>query len=652
MTNFQHNRWRPRKTVRTQSDTRSTPLQKRFGTKTQTSSNQNREERKGSIQGNMRQNPRQSHKFAPQHQQRRTMARHPQTKMSSKKRKSSLNIAALKEGTVRIIPLGGVEEVGRNMTVIEYGNDIIIIDCGIQFSEVETPGIDFILPNTKYLEDRKNKIRALIITHGHLDHIGGIPYINPMIGNPPIYTRNLTMLMIKKRQEEFPHLEPLDLHVVEKDDTIKVGNLTVKFFAVTHTIPDAMGVIIETPYGKIVHTGDLKLDHIDGKPLKNEVDEFKKFEKKDVLLLMADSTNVERPGFSIPERNVFKNIDKIIKNTNKRLIIGTFASQIERLAKIIEIAEKYNKKIVIDGRSMKTNIEIARLAKVLKHKKETVIPIESMSDYPPEKIVALVTGAQGDEYAALMRMANKSHKYFKINKNDVIVLSSSIIPGNERGVQKLKDNLSRQGASIVHYQVSEVHSSGHANRDETKWIHEKINPKFFIPIHGYHYMLRVHREVAKEAGTLEKNIIIPDNGMIIEIQDSGKKIVTLKDTAPRGLVLVDGFSVGDIQEVVIRDRQMLSQDGMFVIVVTIDVNTGKIKKSPDLISRGFVYLRESQELLRGARDLIKKKTEENIAGMHPINFDYLKSILTDEVSHYLFKKTNKRPIVIPVILGV
>ncbi|MDP3725569.1 MAG: ribonuclease J [bacterium] len=569
-----------------------------------------------------------------------------------RKSAEEMYIPPVKEGDIRIIPLGGVEEVGRNMTVIETVDDILIIDCGIQFKEEETPGIDYILPNTKYLEKRKDKIRALIITHGHLDHIGAIPYLVPRLGNPPIYTRNLTMLMIQKRQEEFSHLHPLDLKIIEKEDTITVGKFSVNFFSVTHTIPDSMGVIIKTPYGSIVHTGDLKLDHVNGIPTKNEEEQFAGFKNENTLLLMADSTTVERPGFSIPESMVLNNLEEIIKNSTGRLLIGTFASQIERIVHVIKSAEKYKKKIVVDGRSMKTNVEIARLAGIFTPQKDTIIPIEEMRDYPPEKIVALVTGAQGDEYAVLMRVANKSHRHLLLNGTDTVVLSSSIVPGNERGVQKLKDNLSRQGARIIHYQVSDVHSSGHANRDETLWIHKKIKPKFFIPIHGYHYMLRVHTDVAKRAGTPEENIIIPDNSMIIEIQDMGKKIVSLKETAPSGLVMVDGFTVGDIQDVVIRDRQMLAQDGIFMVVVTIDVNSGKLRKSPDLISRGFVYIRESQEMFKDVREVVKKTVEKTIVGMHPINFDYLKGVVTDNVSHYLFQKTNKRPIVIPVVLGV
>ena len=571
--------------------------------------------------------------------------------MRPPREKSTLSIPLPGKTTVRVIPLGGVEEVGKNMLAIEYGNDIIVIDCGFQFRGEETPGIDYILPNTRYLEERKDRVRAVVITHGHLDHIGGIPYILSKIGNPPVYTRNLTSLMIKKRQDEFPHVPAIDLKIVEKSSRIKIGELFVRFFSVSHTIPDSMGIIIETPHGLIVHTGDLKLSHKDGVPDDHEVKEFAQFAKEKVLLFMADSTNVERAGFSIPEKTVFANLDEIIMNAKGRLIVGTFASQIDRIAKIIELAERHKKKVVIDGYSMKTNVEIARTAGVLVTQKDTVIPIHAMGDYPPEKIVALVTGAQGDEYAVLMRVATKAHKYIKINNKDTVVLSSSIIPGNELPVQKLKDNLSRQGAKIVHYQVSDVHSSGHANRGELKWFHEKIKPRFFIPIHGYHYMLRVHAELARELGMKDSNIIIPDNGMIIDITD-GAVAEVRKESAGRGLVLVDGFSVGDIQEVVIRDRQMLAQDGMFVLVVTLDVNTGKLRKSPDLISRGFVYLRESQGLLGAVRELIRTTIETNTAGMYPINFDYLKSILTDKVTQRLFQETNKRPIVIPVILGV
>lgn len=563
-------------------------------------------------------------------------------------------VPTLAPESIRIIPLGGVEEIGKNMTMVEYGNDIIVVDIGFQFKDENTPGIDYILPNTKYLEERKDHIKAVVITHGHLDHIGGIPYVMPRIGNPPLYTRMLTSVMIKKRQEEFPHLPPLDIKIVEKEETITLGKLKIKFFAVTHTIPDAMGVIIETPYGSIVHTGDLKLDHVNGIPTDEENEEFDRaFKDEKVLLLMADSTNVENPGFSIPEKTVHKNIEEIIKNAKGRLIIATFASLLERMLKIIEFAEKYGKKVVVEGRSMKTNIEICRNLGLLKPKKDTIITVEEINDFPSERVIVLATGAQGDEFAAMMRISNKTHKYIKITKRDTILLSSSIVPGNERAVQKLKDNLSRQGANIIHYRIADVHSSGHANRDETAWIHSKIRPKFFVPCHGYHYMLRVHGDIAKETnGLKDDQIIIPDNGSIIEIQNKGEKIVKLKEKAPSGIVMVDGFSVGDIQDVVIRDRQMLAQDGIFIVFAIINAQTGKLKKSPDIISRGFVYLRESQELLHHARIIIKNTVEETTRGMNPINIDYVKSNITDNVSRFLMQKTAKRPIVIPVILTI
>lgn len=556
---------------------------------------------------------------------------------------------------IRIIPLGGVEEIGKNITILEYKNDIIVMDIGFQFKSEDTPGIDYILPNTKYLEDRKDRVKAVIITHGHLDHIGGIPYVMDRIGNPPIYTRELTSLMIKKRQEEFPHVSPIDIKVIEKDSTIKIGELSVSFFGVNHTIPDSIGIIIRTPYGVVINPGDLRIDNINGIPTEAEEKYYtEKFAKENVLLLMADSTSAENPGFNVSETEVCKNIDEIIKNAKGRLIIGTFASQIERIISMIESAERYGKKVVVEGRSMKNNIDIVRMAGRLKASPNTIITVEEMDKIPPSKALILATGAQGDEFAALMRMGNKSHKYIKITKNDTVLLSSSVVPGNERAVQKLKDNLARQGAKIMTYRTSEtfVHASGHGKRGELEWIHKKMHPKFFVPIHGSHYMLREHEQIALSLGMPQQNIIVPDNGMIIEIQDKGEKIVALREKAPSSLVMVDGFSIGDVQEVVIRDRQMLAQDGMFVIIANIDIGSGVLKKSPDIISRGFVYLRESQELLKQTRHIIKKTIEENIVGMNPVNFDYLKEVVTDNVSRYLFQQTAKRPMVIPVIIGV
>tara|TARA_Y100000294_G_scaffold175603_1_gene196090 strand:+ start:334 stop:2226 length:1893 start_codon:yes stop_codon:yes gene_type:complete len=556
---------------------------------------------------------------------------------------------------VRIVPLGGVEEVGKNMTVVEYKNDIIVFDVGFQFvTEEDTPGIDYILPNTKYLEERKEKIRGIVITHGHLDHIGGIPYIMERIGNPSIYTRSLTSMMIKKRQSEFPELPKLDIRVVEPGDKINLGNLPIEFHPITHSIPDAMSASVETPYGNIVITGDLKLDHIDGEPTDAEKKVWENIGKQNNLLFISDSTNVENPGFSITESRIHKNIEGIIKDVPSRLIIGTFASQFERIIKIVQIAEKYGKKIITEGRSIKTNIEIAQLAGILKPKKGTIIPAQDIGKYPVNKIVVLATGAQGEEFAALMRIANKKHKYIALNKRDTIVLSSSIVPGNEMGVQKLKDNLYRHGVKIIHYKVSDVHSTGHGNAEELIWVNKTVGAKFFIPAYGFYSMLRVHAQIVMDAGVMkEENIVVPKgNGAVIEIGNKGKTIKTLKEKAPSGVVMVDGLAIGDIQEVVIRDRKMLAQDGMFVIIATINLKTGKLRKSPDIISRGFIYLRESQDLLQETRVLIKKTVEDATSGTRPINFDYVKAQLTDSVSMFLFQKTNKKPLVIPVLLSI
>lgn len=557
------------------------------------------------------------------------------------------------EDTVRIIPLGGVEEVGRNMTAIEFGGDIFVVDCGFQFREEETPGVDYILPNTGYLEERRDKIRGLIITHGHLDHIGGIPYIIDRIGNPIIYTRRLTGMMIKKRQEEFAGGSAVQIREVEKDEHIKLGGTTIHFFAVTHTVPDSMGIIIETPWGDVVITGDIKLDHVNGEPTEDEHREFEMFKDRNVLCLLMDSTNVDKPGFSISERVVYRTLEDIITNTTKgRIIIGTFASQLARLMHIVQIAEKIGKKIVIDGRSMRTNIEIVRELGLLKHKDDTIVSIEDIDRYPPEKIIVLATGAQGDEFASLMRIGNKSHKYIRIVPTDTVVLSSSVIPGNERAVQRLKDNLSRQGARIITYQTSDVHASGHGNREEALWVHKRIRPKFFIPQHGYHYMLRVHADLAEELGMQPQNIAIPENGSIIEIQGGGQKIVKLPVKAPSELRVVEGHTVSELSDVLMRDRKALGQEGFCVVVATVDRRTGRLHKSPDIISRGFVYLRDNKDLMDQTRLIIRKSVETSLKNPRTADLDRARDDLAESVSRFLLQRTMKRPIVIPVIVSI
>jgi ribonuclease J len=553
---------------------------------------------------------------------------------------------------LRIIPLGGVEEIGQNMTAIEYGNDIIVIDCGFQFREDDTPGIDYILPNTRYLEERKDKIRAMFITHGHLDHIGAIPYIMPLIGNPPIYTRQFGAIMISKRQEEFAHLPPLDMKIIEGDETVTISEtMKVVSFPISHTIPDSIGLIVKTPVGNIVFIEDVRVDNIKGVPTPEEEEQYKRFKDMEVLLLTMDSTSIEKPGFSLSEQVVIENIDKIISAVTGRLIISTFASQVERIIAILDVCRRLGKKVVVEGRSMKTNLEIIKHLKLTDTEK-LVIPLEELNNFPPDKIVMIVTGAQGEEFSALMRIANKTHKFLQLRPTDTILLSSSIIPTNYNSIVKLKDNLYRSGAKIITYLDSDIHASGHGNRDELKWIHDHIPYRFFVPLHGNHYMLRQHAEMAYSRGVPKDNVIVPDNGTIIEISKDGKEMKKLDVKAPNYPIMVDGFSIGGIQEMVMRDRKMLAQDGIFVVIVSINAKTGKLKKSPDIIARGFVYLRESQELLSHARMVIKKTVEDTTQGMNPINFDLVKSTLADDIGRFLFQKTAKKPIVIPVILGV
>ncbi|MES2994727.1 MAG: ribonuclease J [Patescibacteria group bacterium] len=556
------------------------------------------------------------------------------------------------EGVVRIVPLGGVEEVGRNMFTVETNGDIFIFDVGFQFTSEDTsPGVDYILPNTSYLEKNIDRVRGVFITHGHLDHIGGIPFLMNRFGNPPIYTQNLTAVMIAKRQEEYPDMPKPNLVVVEVGQTMTIGSTKVQFFPVTHSIPDSMGIAIETPHGNVVVTGDLKLDHENGIPTEKEVKTWGHLASQKNLFFIADSTNAERDGFSVPERKVHETLENIIKTVQGRLIIGTFASQFERMIRIIEISESLGKKIVTEGRSIKTNLEIAQKTGLLNIKKETLISAQEIGDYPPDKVVILATGAQGEEFAALMRIATKQHKNITLTNKDTIVLSSSVIPGNEISVQRLKDNLYRNGVTLIHYRSSDVHSTGHGNTGELIWINQQVNAKFFMPAYGYYSMTASHAKAIEQAGRPRESIIVADNGTVIDIED-GERLNVHKQKVPSSPLVVDGFSIGDMQEVVIRDRQMLAKDGMFVIIATVNLKTGKLRKSPDIISRGFVYLRESQDMLNQARLLIKKTVEDSTQGMNPVDLDYVKNALSDTMAGYLFARTNKAPMVIPVLIGV
>lgn len=552
---------------------------------------------------------------------------------------------------IKIIPLGGLGEVGKNMSLIEYGDEIIIIDIGLRFPEEDMPGIDFIIPNVSYLEDKKDKIVGLIFTHGHYDHIGALPYLREKIGDPDIYTGALTRGMLIKRQNDFSHQPELRIHTVSDGDEIKIGdNFKVKFFHLNHSIPDNFGMAITTPAGTIVHTSDFKFDPtpLYDKPANYE--QVKHIGDKNVLVLMSESTGAELEGHSLSEKDIQENLDQIFREAKGMIVAGTFASMINRIQQLIIISEKYGRKVVVDGYSMKMNTEISKELGYIKMEKGTQIKLEQVEHHSRNKITAIVTGAQGEGNAALMRIVNGEHRSIKLQKNDTVMFSSSVIPGNERNVQILRDQLYRQGIKVFHYQMMDIHTGGHAKREDLREMIQLIRPKFFMPVHGQYSMMINHIELAKQEGIPEENSIIADNGSIIHV--TPEKWWMDKETAPSTYVFVDGLGVGDVGNVVLRDRQVLAQDGMFVIVTTVDSRTGRVKTSPDIISRGFVYLRENTDLLNEVRKRVRTIVERKTIGRGPINWIYLKDEIKEKIGSFLFQKTERRPMVLPVVIEV
>ncbi len=561
------------------------------------------------------------------------------------------------KGFIKIIPLGGVEEVGRNMTIFEYVNpsspnhgDILIVDMGLQFPEENMPGIDYIIPNTTYLEDKKDKIVGVIITHGHYDHIGAIPYINHKIGNPTIYAAPLTKAIILKRQDEFHNLPKLNLVEITSEKKLKLGIFDVEFYHVNHNIFDTLGICIHTPIGTIVHTADFKFDNSPVGDRPADYARMAQISSQGVLLLMSDSTNAEQPGHSISEKTIEENLEEIFEHSEGRIIAATFASLLSRVQQIIHLAEKFGRYVALDGYSMKTNVAIAQELGYLKVKKGTLIDVNGFNKYPPEKLVLIATGAQGEENASLMRIANKEHRYVMLQPKDTVIFSSSIVPGNERMVQGLKDVIYRQGANVYHYQMMDIHAGGHAKAEDLKMMINLMRPKFFMPIQGNYYMLKLHSNLAEAVNIVKENIVIPSNGDVVKLSE--EKIEISDERTPANYIMVDGLGVGDVKEVVLRDRQMLAQDGIFVIITAIDSRLGQVRGSPDIISRGFVYLKESQELLKNTRQLVKKTVEESSAQMHPINITYIKDQIKERVGKFLFHQTKRRPMVLPVVIEV
>lgn len=557
-----------------------------------------------------------------------------------------------KPNKIRVIPLGGLEEVGRNMMLVEYGRDIVIIDMGIQFPEDDMPGIDYIIPNIEYLKGKEDRIQAVIITHGHYDHIAAIPYLIERLKYPPIWATPLSRGIILKRQEDFSHLKALEIHEIRERETVRLGGINVEFFHVNHNIFDTVGVALKTPIGTIVHTADFKFDN---NPVGDEPADYGKMSRigeEGVLLLMSDSTGADKPGHSISEKTIQDNLEEIFRKHegDGRIIIATFASLMTRIQQVITLSQKYGRKLVVDGYSMKTNLEIAHRLGYIKIEKGALISVNDIHKYPSSKVAILCTGAQGEGGAVLMRVVNKEHKFISIRKDDVFVFSSSVVPGNERTVQDVKDRIYRQGGKVYHYGMMDIHASGHAHQEDLKMMMNFMKPRFFMPIHGNYFMLREHARIAQEVGIPPQHIVTPLNGQIIELTKTSLRLT--RDRVPTSYVMVDGLGVGDVGNVVLRDRQMMAKDGMFVVIVIVDSKTGKIKGSPDIISRGFIYLRESKALLAEARKKVRQIVDETSSPQHAINWVYVKDNLRDRIGQYLFSKTKRRPMVIPVVIEI
>lgn len=553
-----------------------------------------------------------------------------------------------KRTPVRIIPLGGLNEIGKNMTVFECCNDMFILDCGLAFPDMDMPGVDIVIPDFTYVEGNKDKIRGIVITHGHEDHIGGLAYLLKKI-NVPIYGTRMTLGLIEGKLEEHGLLKQAKLIEVEPRTTVRMGCMAVEFIKVNHSIPGAVGMAIHTPAGIIVHTGDFKVDF---SPIDDEIIDLARFGElgsRGVLALMADSTNAERTGFTCSERTVGGSFEKLFKRAEgKRIIIATFSSNVHRVQQIIDQAKNYNRKVAVFGRSMVHVIEKATELGYLKVPKGIMIDIDEMNRYPDDQIVLVTTGSQGEPLSALTRMAMNSHKKVTITPNDFIIISAKPIPGNEKYVTRVVNELMKSGAEVIYESMYEVHVSGHACQEELKLIQALTKPKFFIPVHGEYKHLVKHAEIAKSMGMPSDHIIISKIGDVIETDGNSMRIVS---QVPAGRVMVDGLGVGDVGSIVLRDRKHLSQDGLIIVVIGIERAANAVVAGPDIISRGFVYVRESEELMDEARSVMTTVLD-NCNARDLKEWGTLKTKLRDVLSDFIYAKTKRNPMILPIIMEV
>ncbi len=561
--------------------------------------------------------------------------------------KRRTNKFEFKKDNLKIIPLGGLDEIGKNITVFEYGNEIVLVDCGLEFPEDDMLGIDLVIPDVTYLEKNKDKIKGMVVTHGHEDHIGAIPYVLKQI-NMPIYATKLTVGLIKNKLEEHKLLASTKLVTVEQGQTINFGNIKVEFIRSSHSIPDSVMLAIHTPVGVVLHTGDFKVDFT---PIDDQVMDLGRIAElgnKGILALMSDSTNSERKGYTMSERTIGEVFDRLFQNNKKRIVVATFASNVHRVQQIVNSAEKYGRKIAVCGRSMINMIETAREIGYINAPENMFIDIDMIKNYTDDQLVIITTGSQGETMSALTRMAAGEHKKVVITPNDMVIISATPIPGNEKLVSNVINDLMQIGAEVIYSALENVHVSGHACQEEQKLIIRLARPKYFIPVHGEYRQLKAHAETAKEMGIPSENIFILENGKTLELNKKEAKITT---SVPNGKILVDGLGVGDVGNIVLRDRQHLSQDGLIVIVMTMDGSTGEIVSGPDVVSRGFVYVRESETLMDDVKKVIRQEVrtfeEEGVR-----DWSTIKSTLKDDLRDYIFQRTKRNPMILPIIMEV
>jgi len=551
-----------------------------------------------------------------------------------------------KASKLKIIPLGGLGEIGKNITVIEYKDDIVVIDCGMTFPEDEMLGIDIVIPDITYLVKNESKIRGILLTHGHEDHIGGLPYFLAKL-NVPVYGTKLTLGLLENKLKEH-NLSNVVLKEINAGDKLKLGSFSIEFIKTTHSIPDSVAIAVNTPVGMVVHTGDFKVDYT---PINENIMDIHKFAEigsKGVLVMLADSTNVDRPGYTMSEKTVGDTFNDIFLKAPERIIVATFASNVHRIQQVINAAEMYGRKVTVSGRSMLNTINVAYQLGYLKVKEGTLIDINDMNKYKNNELVIITTGSQGEPMSALSRMAFSEHKKIQLVPEDTIIVSASPIPGNEKTIFKVINKLIEVGAKVIYESLADVHVSGHACQEELKLMHTLLKPKFFIPVHGEYRHLKRHAELAMELGMPKENIFIAENGNVIEFtKDSG----VINQSVPSGNVLVDGLGVGDVGNIVLRDRKHLSEDGLIVVVVTMSKQEGKVIAGPDIISRGFVYVRESEDLMEEARKVVRTALSE-CEKRNITDWSTLKSSIKDSLRAFLYEKIKRNPMILPIIMEV